>query len=86
MKRELDTLDIIDFAYQIIALDKENEFLRHELEHYKELNEINTKGLNNSMDSTKETIGIIVGAVLDPGSAINRGSRALAREQLEGVK
>lgn len=78
--------DVVDFAYQVIALDKENKFLRDELEHYKELDKINTKSLNNSMNSTKETIGIIVGAVLDPDSAINRGSRALVREQMQEDK
>ncbi len=84
MKRETYTPDIIDFAYQIIAMDKEAQFLRSELDHYKELNEINSKALNASMDSTKETIGIVVSAVLDPDSALNKGSRALAREELNG--
>jgi hypothetical protein len=84
MKEEIYTPDIVDFAYQIIAMDKENQHLRHELEHYKELNEINSNALNNSMDSTKETIGIIVGAVLDPDSALNKGSAALAREVCHG--
>lgn len=84
MKNEIYTPDIVDFAYQIIAMDKETQFLRSELEHYKELNEINSRALNNSMDSTKETIGIIVGAVLDPDSVLNKGSRALAREEANG--
>ena len=72
MKGEQRAPDVVDFAYDIIALHEENLQLRHELEHYKKLHEMNTEALNKSHESTKESIGIVLNAVLDPNSAINK--------------
>jgi len=73
--------DVIDFAYQIIALHKENQILRSELKHYKEINELNLKAINDSIEASKENIGMIMTAVVDPDSVLNKGYQKIAEEQ-----
>ena len=66
------TPNIIDFAYQIIDMDKEINYLRLELDHYKELVEILREDVDASAKSTKENTNILLSAILDPKSFINR--------------
>lgn len=82
--REFDGFPtIVDFAYEIIAMNEENISLRRGLEHYKLMHEDNMKSMKQSQDATMKNIGTIIGAVLDPDSAINKGSAALMREQIQ---
>ena len=81
MSKEDYTPDVVDFAYQIIAMHEENEHLRQQLDHYKELHRIHLEGAKKSMDNSKNLIGTMLSAVLDPESAINKGYSALEREE-----
>jgi len=55
-----DGIDVVDFAYQIIAMHKENERLQQEVEHYKKLNEIHNSTLNKIDNHNKEMCGLIL--------------------------
>jgi len=83
MKEYNYTLDIVDFAYQIIAIHKENEQLRNELNHYKKMHESNCESMNRSYEHTKEMTAIILSATLDPDSIINRGQRAILETEAQ---
>ena len=72
MKHEEYTPDVVDFAYQIISMDNKIHMLEGEVEHLKELNKIHRESINRSDKHTKEITGIILGAVLDPESSINK--------------
>jgi hypothetical protein len=84
MKDYPQDISIVDFAYQIIAMNNENNELHRKVEHLEELNRINGECLNDSANSTKEMIGTIFSAVLDPKSAINKGNSAII--ELEMIK
>ena len=75
--------DIVELAYQIIDMHKEILFLRQEVDHYKKLHEINCESLDRSHKHTMEMTGIILNAVIDPESVINKGIEAKIREQIE---
>ena len=81
MREEYCTPDVLDFAYQVIAMDEEISHLRRELEHYKKMHEMHCKSMNNSLESSKKFVGIILSAALDPESAINKGHDAIIKEQ-----
>ena len=80
------TPDIIDFAYQIIALHEENTTLRYDLAHYKKMHELNCKELEQRDIHTKEITGILITAAIDPDSVINRGQRAILEDQMHKTK
>jgi hypothetical protein len=71
MKQGLYVPSLVDFAYEIIAIHEENEFLRSELEHYKKLHEQHCERLGQSLEHSKEMTGLIFKAALDPNSSIN---------------
>ncbi len=77
MKQGHHNPDIVDFAYQIIALHDENEHLRQELKHYKILDEQSREFIKQSEEHNKEMTGLILAATLDPNSIINRGAEPL---------
>ena len=66
------TPDIVDFAYQIIALHEENMQLKRSLAHYKELNAINSATINNTIKNQSEFVGTMLSACIDPDSVINQ--------------
>ncbi len=74
---------IVDFAYDIIHMQEEIEQLRHERDHYKKLHEMNCDALNRSDKHTREMTGLMLKAVLDPDSVINKGHAAILREEME---
>jgi len=80
------TPDIVDFAYQIIALYEENTILKDELVHYKKMHELNCKELEQSDIHTKKITGILLTAAIDPDSVINRGQRAMIEDQMHKTK
>jgi cell shape-determining protein MreC len=65
-------MDIVDLAYQIIDMDRENESLKEEVAHLEEINKQYSESLDTSDKSTKECIATIINAVLDPNSSINK--------------
>lgn len=69
----MERLDIVDLAYQILEMHEENKHLRRERDHYKSMHESEMKSLDRSLKSTKETIGMMLKAVIDPDSLINKG-------------
>lgn len=82
-ERAVVSYDIVDLAYQIIDMHKENISLRQELNHYEGLREDYLKSLKSSEKHTKEMTGIILSAVLDPKSVINKGHEAILKEKEE---
>lgn len=71
----------VDLAYQIIELHEENAHLRRELEHYKALYEMHRDDMENSIQHSKQLIGTMLAAVIDPNSVINKGHAAIIKEQ-----
>jgi hypothetical protein len=82
MTKDFYAPNVVDFAYQIIALHKENEQLHQELEHYKKLDEMHCVELTSRDEHTKDLTGIMLRAVLDPDSGLNKGYAAIVREQV----
>lgn len=76
MKKEYYTPDIVDLAYQIIAIHKENEHLRQELDHYKQMHKMHCEAIDNSIENGKKMTALILEAALDPESVVNRGHAA----------
>jgi len=76
-------INIVALAYEIIAMAKENEFLRVERDHYKKMHEMHCKSIKDSMENTKEMTGMILSAALDPESHINKSNNALLKEELK---
>jgi len=73
---------VLDFAYDIIAMQNEIKYLRGKLDHYKKLYDTHCERLNSSERYTKEITGLILNAIIDPESSINKGNAAIIREQL----
>lgn len=82
MKEHAYIPTVIDFAYDIISLHKENIFLREKIEHLEKLEDMHRKSLNSSDKHHKEFLGIMFNAVLDPESALNKGQAALMEKEL----
>lgn len=82
MKEEIYIPSVVDFAYEVINMHKEILYLRSKVEHHEEMEKIHMESISNSDKHHKEFLGIILGATLDPGSAINRGHAALIREEV----
>ena len=80
------TPDMVDFAYQIIALYEENTSLRYDLAHYKKMHELACETIRQSDIHTKEITGILLTAAIDPDSVINRGQRAMIEDQMHKTK
>ena len=74
-------MKIIDFAYEVLAMQDRIDFLERELDHYKELHRINCESLDSSDKHTKEMIGLTFKAMLDPNSVVNKGYAAIAAER-----
>lgn len=74
---------IVDYAYEIIAMYEENEHIKRELEHYKELHKINCESLKDRENHNKEFMGTFLKTALDPDSVINKGHEAIIKEQHE---
>ncbi len=77
MKQDHYNPDIVDFAYQIIALHNENKNLRFDLKHYKTLHKQSCEFIEQHEKHNKEMTGLILAATLDPNSIINKGRAAL---------
>jgi hypothetical protein len=73
---------VIDFAYEIIALHKANNYLMEKVAHLEELNEIHTKSMRRADSHQKEMVGMVLGAALDPESHINKATAALMEKEL----
>ena len=82
MTKQNYTPDIVDLAYQIIALHEENTTLRDELVHYKKMHELSSETIRQSDIHTKEITSIVLTAAIDPDSIINRGQRAILEDQM----
>ena len=72
MNENIYAPNIIDFAYEIISLHEENEQLKLELAHYKKMHNINSRSIQESIDSSYKTVGLVLSACLDPDSSINK--------------
>jgi hypothetical protein len=77
MSEHYPEFDVVDFARQIIKMDRYISELERENEHYKKLHKDNCEALNRSSNHTKEMIAMCLSATLDPDSSINRGDRAI---------
>jgi len=75
------TPNIIDLAYQIITIHQENEYLKRELEHYKQLNELHLDSMEDRENNSKEITSILLTTVLDPNSIINEGHAAILKKR-----
>jgi len=82
MEYDYPQYDIVDFAHQILTLHRENELLRSELDHYKKMHEMNCESLRESDKHSKEFVGTMFSALLDPDSVINKGHECLVRQEL----
>lgn len=67
---------VVDFAYEVLEMQRRIEFLERELAHYKELHRINCESLDRSDAHTKEMICMTFHALLDPDSIVNKGYAA----------
>jgi hypothetical protein len=86
MKEDIYIPSVVDFAYEVIDMHREIIELRRQVDHYKKLDEIHRDSLKNIDKHQKESLGIVLGAVLDPDSALNRGHVALLeKEAMEGT-
>jgi hypothetical protein len=65
-------IDVVDIAYQIIALHEENKHLRSELEHYKEIAQMGHDSMSASIKHSEEMIGLVLKAAIDPESNLNK--------------
>lgn len=74
-------IDIVDIAYQIIDMHKENQRLKEDLKHYKKMHEMNCNATTESIESNKKFLGIMLDAALDPDSVINKGHEAILKEK-----
>jgi hypothetical protein len=81
MRQGQDIPDIVDFAYQIIALHRENETLRRKLAHSEELVDMYSKSTKDSIEHGNKMVGLILTAALDPGSVISKGHAELLGEE-----
>lgn len=84
MKEYNYELDVVDFAYQIIGLHKENERLHRELEHYEKIFKLNCDTIKKQDKHSGKIQATLLSAVFDPDSVINKGHRAIIKEQLKG--
>lgn len=75
-------IDIVDFARQILQMNRTIIDLERELEHKDELLKINEDSCERSSNHTKEILGIFLSATLDPDSRLNRGDRAIAELEI----
>jgi len=75
--------DVVDFAYQIIEMHEKILSLQSELNHYKKLHQQSRDFIRQSGENTKEMTGIILEAVLDPNSIINKGNEAIIKEKMK---
>jgi len=78
MKQEKYISDVVDFAHQILDMKNIIDSQDAELEHCKELLAMYRKAQDESMKSTWDGIGIVLNAVLDPKSSINRNANLKA--------
>jgi hypothetical protein len=69
--------DVIDLAYQIIALHEENKLLREELERTNEYKKMFLDSLEKRKDEHDKFVSLMLDATLDPESLINKGNAAL---------
>lgn len=75
---------VVNWACEVLDMRDEIEELKRELKHTKRILEIREKSLAASDKSTREMTGIIVSAVLDPNSSINKDAAAIANAAAEG--
>ena len=74
MIEHIPQFDILDLAYQVIDLHNENEALRRRVKHLENIRAINNKSLARSDGHTREMTRMMLNAVLDPDSALNKVS------------
>ena len=83
MKNEIYIPNIVDFAHEVIAMEEEIIFLRQKLADYKSLNDLNIKDLKRQEIHTSEITSIIINAVIDPESVINKGNAAILELEIK---
>jgi hypothetical protein len=76
--------DVVEMAYQIIDLYRRNIQLEDELQHKEELLETYRVMEELRNKHSGKLNGIIIGALLDPKSVVNRGHKAIAEDALKG--
>jgi hypothetical protein len=81
MKNDVYIPSVIDFAYEIIDLHRENIELRRKVEHLEELDKIHRESWADSDKHQKEFLGIMLSAAIDPDSHINRANAALIEKE-----
>lgn len=84
--RSEQPMDVVDFAYQIIAMQNKIERLEGEVAHYKHLHEMEREALDSSFQNTRNMIGTVLEAVIDPDSGLNKGLRARSKLDARGEK
>ena len=80
---KFDRVNVIDLAYQIIALHEKASRLAEveaELEHYRNAY---FDALNSSINHNVGMVGMILSAAIDPNSVINKGHQKLREEEME---
>jgi len=71
---------VVDFAREIILLDRENHQLKEELELCREYEKKYTDLLNSSIKHSQNMMGNLLRAVIDPKSIISLGINAKIKE------
>ena len=72
--------DVVDLAHQIIDMHNTILALECELDHYKKLHEMNMEELEKHSKHAIEMTGLMISAVLDPDSVINKGHAEIVKE------
>jgi len=68
----LEMPDIVVLAHEVVELYRENKRLKEDIEHYKELADINQKSVRDSIKHNENMIGTMLKAAIDPDSIINK--------------
>ena len=76
--------------YEFAKLCDEIDYLRAEVKHWKgeckRIQKQYSQSINNSIDQSKKQIGIMLGAMLDPNSIVNKGHREILEKRMSGEK
>ena len=83
MKDEQYTPSILDFAYEVIDMNRKIIILKRDLAHANEMIEIYQEGAKRSEQHGANMFGIMLNGILDSESSINKGGRAIAELELQ---
>ena len=76
MKETVSRASVVDMAYEIIAMDREINQLRHANKHLTALVHMNNDSTNNSIQAGRQLMSDVLLAVMDRDSAISMGLEA----------